>query len=83
VDFLKGLNSKYYFWTRRTDINKEHAFSLQTFLSIPNAKEAQKKVIERMATSGMLRRMALVRIDVSEELSTSVIRVIGIGELRT
>jgi hypothetical protein len=34
-----------------------------------------------MASSEMLRRMALVRTDVSEQLSTSFIRVTGIGEL--
>jgi hypothetical protein len=34
-----------------------------------------------MASSGMLRRVALVRTDVSEELSASFIRVRGIGEL--
>jgi hypothetical protein len=31
----------------------------------------------------MLRRVALLRADVSEELSASVIRVTRIGELRT
>jgi hypothetical protein len=36
-----------------------------------------------MASSGMLHRVALVRTDVSEELSTSFIRVKGIGELGT
>jgi hypothetical protein len=36
-----------------------------------------------MASSGMLRRAALVRTDVSEELSASIIRVTRIGELRT
>jgi hypothetical protein len=36
-----------------------------------------------MASSGMLRRVALVRADVSEELSASIIRVTRIGELRT
>jgi hypothetical protein len=36
-----------------------------------------------MASSGMLRRVALVRTDVSEELSTSFIRVTRIGELGT
>jgi hypothetical protein len=35
----------------------------------------------RMASSGMLRRVALVRTDVSEELSASFIRVTRIGEL--
>jgi hypothetical protein len=36
-----------------------------------------------MASSGMLRRVALVRTDVSEELIASIIRVTRIGELRT
>jgi hypothetical protein len=34
-----------------------------------------------MASSGMLRRVALIRTDVSEELSASFIRVTRIGEL--
>jgi hypothetical protein len=37
----------------------------------------------RMAFSGMLRSVALVRTDVSEELSASIIRVTRIGELGT
>jgi hypothetical protein len=36
-----------------------------------------------MASSGMIRRVALVRTDVSEELSTSFIRVTRIAELGT
>jgi hypothetical protein len=36
-----------------------------------------------MPTSGMLRSVALVRTDVSEELSASIIRVTRIGELGT
>jgi hypothetical protein len=36
-----------------------------------------------MASSGMLRRVALVRTDISEELSASFIRVTRIGELGT
>jgi DNA-binding TFAR19-related protein (PDSD5 family) len=39
--------------------------------------------MRRMQSSGMLRRVALVRTDVSEELSTSIIRVTKIGELGT
>jgi hypothetical protein len=37
----------------------------------------------KMASSGMLRRVALVRTDLSEELSASIIRVTRIGELGT
>jgi hypothetical protein len=36
-----------------------------------------------MVSSGMLRRVVLVRTDVSEEPSASFIRVTAIGELRT
>jgi hypothetical protein len=36
-----------------------------------------------MASSGMIRRVALVRTDVSQELSASIIRVTRIGELGT
>jgi hypothetical protein len=36
-----------------------------------------------MASAGMLRRVALVRTDVSEELSASIIRVTRTGELGT
>jgi hypothetical protein len=36
-----------------------------------------------MVSSGMLRPVALVRTDVSEELTASFIRVTIIGELRT
>jgi hypothetical protein len=36
-----------------------------------------------MVSSGMLRREALVRTDISEEPSASFIRVTTIGELRT
>jgi hypothetical protein len=36
-----------------------------------------------MASSGMLRRVALVRTEVSEELSASIIWVIRISELGT
>jgi hypothetical protein len=36
-----------------------------------------------MSFSGMLRSVALVRTDISEELSASIIRVTKIGELGT
>jgi demethoxyubiquinone hydroxylase (CLK1/Coq7/Cat5 family) len=36
-----------------------------------------------MSSSGMLRRVAIVRTDVSEELRASIIRVTRIGEVGT
>jgi hypothetical protein len=54
-----------------------------------NACERERGVPEiidhsgRIASSGMLRRVALVRTDVSEELSASFITVTRIGELGT
>jgi hypothetical protein len=54
------------------------------YYSVPNRNEYQKqKDFGRTVSSGMLRRVALVRTDVLEELSVSFIRVTRIGELRT
>jgi hypothetical protein len=39
--------------------------------------------LRRVASSGMLRRVALIRTDVPEELSASFIRVTRVGELGT
>jgi hypothetical protein len=44
---------------------------------------AEAKGVCRMVSSGMLRRVALVRTDVSDELRASFIRVTRIGELGT
>jgi hypothetical protein len=41
------------------------------------------KLKNRMVSSGLLRRVVLVRIEVSEEPGTSFIRVTRIGELGT
>jgi hypothetical protein len=48
------------------------------YLSSEWGEELKKR---RMASSGMLRSVALVRTDLSEELSASIIRVTRIGEL--
>jgi hypothetical protein len=48
------------------------------------ADDLKRSIItERMMSSGMLRHVALVRTDVSEELSASFIRVTRIGEAGT
>jgi hypothetical protein len=54
-----------------------------TLISHPPKKLLQHKLIYhwRMTSSGMLRRVDLVRTKVSEELSASIIRVTRIGEL--
>jgi hypothetical protein len=41
------------------------------------------EIVRRMASSWMLRRVALIRTDVSEELSASIISVTRIGEVGT
>jgi hypothetical protein len=43
----------------------------------------QTSEVRRMASSGTLRCVDLVRTDVSEELSVSVIRVTRISEIKT
>jgi hypothetical protein len=53
--------------------NKNHVYDLRF----------TRQWLWRMASSGMLRRVVLVRTDVSKELSASFIRVTRIGELRT
>jgi hypothetical protein len=40
-------------------------------------------IAQRIVSSGMLRRVALVRTDIPEERSASIIRVTRIGELGT
>jgi hypothetical protein len=51
--------------------------------AISNVKKLQPIAYWRMASSGMLRRVALVRTEVSVEPGTSFIRVTKIGELGT
>jgi hypothetical protein len=48
-----------------------------------NLEGTHSNPTQRMASSGMLRRVDLVRTDVSEELSASIIKVTRIGELGT
>jgi hypothetical protein len=45
--------------------------------------QSSYQISRRMVSSGMLRRVALVRTNVSEELSASFIGVTRIGELGT
>jgi hypothetical protein len=59
----------------KSDNIKEFKLLLKIYLT--------EQVFCRMVSSGMLRHMALVRTDVSEERSASFIRVTRIGELGT
>jgi hypothetical protein len=52
-------------------------------IASPLQSPADQCYLRRMASSRMLRRVALVRTDVSEEISAPVIRVTKIGELGT
>jgi hypothetical protein len=58
---------------------KSLIFEKYLHFELPN----YNKCLRRMASSGMLNHVALVRTDVSEELSASFIRVTRIGELGT
>jgi hypothetical protein len=60
------------------NVNSERLLQLQAKFIRPEIRK-----ISRMPSSGMLRRVTLVRTYVSEELSASIIRVTRIGELGT
>jgi hypothetical protein len=66
------------------DYHSKHEFyrnPVTKFVSVKGFPKSYR--ILRMVSSGMLRRVALVRTEVSEELSASFIRAIRIGELGT
>jgi hypothetical protein len=50
---------------------------------LPQESQFAIKIISRMVSTGMLRRVALVRTYVSKELNASLIRVTRISELGT
>jgi hypothetical protein len=54
------------------------------FLGLPSCRYILQGItLGKIVSPGMLRRVALVRTNVSKELSASVIRVTRIGELGT
>jgi hypothetical protein len=57
--------------------------ALLTLVSSVALRKCQISTLRRTASSGMLRRVALVRTDVSEKLSASIIRVTRISTLGT
>jgi hypothetical protein len=57
--------------------------ALRAFPQYSQANSGMKSQIIQISSSGMLRRVALVRTDSSEELSASSFRVTTIGELGT
>jgi hypothetical protein len=65
--------------------NVSDVISIANFKKFPELVYYIKinNLISRMASSGMLRRVALVKTDVSEVLSASIIRVTRICELGT
>jgi hypothetical protein len=70
--------------THSTRLNHGSAFSgTESWRpgTYPQAAGSYQPTVSRIASSGMLRRVAAVRTDVSEELSASFIRVTRIGEL--
>jgi hypothetical protein len=77
----------YHFLRQCNNLNG-HSMSLGLLCKSSSCSHARFSVFQpaitgRMASSGMLRHMALVRTDISEELSASIIRVTRIAELGT
>jgi hypothetical protein len=75
---LEDKSSKILCWSW-----KQHFFCTSYPICKQLHKASNKYELWRMVSSGMLRRVALVRTDVSEEPSASFIRVTRIGELGT
>jgi hypothetical protein len=57
--------------------------AISFFPTIPQSLDNINDLFRRMPSSGMLGRVALVRTDVSEERSASIVRVTRISELGT
>jgi hypothetical protein len=82
--FRWGLNWVLYIIYNKSSASRHLCGSgIEYFHRSPESLKRRQKGTWRMPSSGMLRRVAFVRTDVSEERSASVIREIRIGELGT
>jgi hypothetical protein len=77
LEYVYTTNAVVFMHVHRKDLFKMNAFTY-------HVRHLQKLYpLRRIVSFGMLRRVALVRTDVSEELSAFFIRVTRIGELGT
>jgi hypothetical protein len=77
----RDTNNRYTAWPQL--IRKSPAFDAALIFIFVARRLDEKAHQWRMASSGMLRRVVLVRTDISEEFSASIIRVTRICELGT
>jgi hypothetical protein len=81
-EMSKGIFDKYRISVWNMSWTKISVLTISLFIDLCKYVDGSLSHHWRMTSSGMLRLVALVRTDVSEELSPSFITVTRIGELR-